>query len=259
MSRHTLYRYTGGAALALGALLAWASPAEAQPNPFDAWRAAQESPQPQPDGATPQPAPAPAPQAPAIDWGAPLRAGRFTLSGHVLYAGTTTTNGLIDGGEADNSTLFLDLAPSFGWFVIDRLEVYGTVGLLVSQLDRNQSGDATTATQARFGVGARYYLPLHERFSVFGGLGLGGATGGSTRQITVTPAEGEPQRVEQDTDTRAFALDLEVGAAYLLTPSVQLRAGVALVGLWGSETVDSQDLDTSLLHNGVRLGVAWSF
>lgn len=257
MSRHAIYRYTGGAALALGALVAWAAPAGAQPNPFDAWRAAQESPQPSEEAAA-QPA-APTPAAPRADWGAPLRAGRLLLSGHVLYAGTTTTNGLIDGGEADNSTLFLDLAPSLGWFVIDHLEVYGTVGLLVSQLDRNQSGDATTATQARFGVGARYYLPLHERFAVFGGLGLGGATGGSTRQVTVTPAEGASQRVEQDTDTRAFALDLEVGAAYLLTPGVQLRAGVALVGLWGSETVDSQELDTSLLHNGVRLGAAWSF
>jgi hypothetical protein len=165
------------------------------------------------------------------------------------------------------STLFLRLTPELGFFIIDNLELNLSAGLFVRQLVRKsdvegqEEPETAPETNFLFELGARYFTPDYKGFSAFGGLGMGGYFGSSERNLTIEGTNGQPQQVVEPTDTAGFTVTGQLGAAYMMRERLQLRAGVALSYLIGSEDVPSQDesLGASTFNAGLTFGLHYHF
>lgn len=229
------------------ALLALPLAASAQPDPFEAYEASR------------RPA-ARGPAAAAIPHTGPLGEGSLLLGLGAVFNFSSASNELDDGSEVDNSTLFLRLNPSIGYFVTDHVELGFSPGMLVRQLDRGGS-DTTTDAMWLFELTGRYFHPVTPNFSLYGGGGLGGAYGGSSRGLTITDANGRAREVTEETTTTAFVLGADLGAAYMIRPTLQLRAGVDWTWLIGSESVGSlsKDLAVSTANMGLGVGLHGAF
>lgn len=253
----TLFALSLMALVAVGAGVA-PGVAQAQPNPFDAFEDSQGG-EPSAGGAEGTSAPVPAP-APVLKH---RKAGSWNAGVHTVFNRTTVTNDLPDGGTAENSTLFLEIAPTLGTFVVDNVEVWGKIGLLARQLDRGS--DVSLEDNFLLEVGGRYHLPLTGAFALNGSVGVGGYLGSSDRQITLQVASGEdgsrPVKINEATSTQGFRFSVGLGAGYALLPSVQLRAGLSLIGLFGTETLESvkDSLSVSTVNTGLSLGVDYLF
>ena len=255
-SRHCL---AAGTLAALG-VLATCTLVAAQPNPFEAHRDA--APPKAEAGVEAQPTSAPAPQS---RFGSDQRAqGTWTAGIDTMVNHTTTTNELPGGSMVDNTTLFLELSPTLGYFIVDNVELWGTIGLLSRQLDRGGE-NVSLETDLLLEVGGRYWLPLGDRFSLIGSLGLGGYFGSSTRQIDIQEATGgdatRTVSINEDTDTKGFEFSATLGAAYAINPATQLRAGLGLVGLIGNEVLTSvkDPLSVTTFNTGLSIGVFYVF
>lgn len=234
------------------ALLLASSQAAAQPNPFEDY----ESTRPLINTGEQQgqaQAPAPEPVVPLLEQ------GRLVLGGSGLLSYTNSSNDVSGGANRDNSTLFTRLTPSVGYFVLDRLEVSVTPGLMLRRLDRG-SQDASAELSWLMEVGARYHYPVHKRLSVFGGLGIGGYFGSSDRTLQAT-IEDETQTLEESTDTLGLSTTLNLGGGYMVTRQVQLRLGLDMTWLVGQESASSleKDLNVSTFHLGLAAGVFYTF
>ncbi|MEZ4474450.1 MAG: hypothetical protein R3F60_27410 [bacterium] len=106
------------------------------------------------------------------------------------------------------------------------------------QLDRGGS-NRTTESAWMVTASGRYFHALTPAFALFGGGGLGGTFGTSTRGLEVTDDQGRVRQVAEETTTRGFVLAADAGAAYLLRQRVQLRAGLDLAWILGSEEITS--------------------
>lgn len=247
-----------GVACGCGTLLT-AGPVAAQdvPDPFEdyeGWTS---------DAPPALPAEEPAPAAPTQSATAdetssvrlPLSAGTWSLGGRGMFAYTTSKNELLDGGDETNTTVFLRLTPTLATFVQDRLQVAGSVGLLRKSLAR-ESGGKATENDWLIEATAYYFLPLSQRFALVPGLGLGGYFGSSDRTFS-----GNGQDISESTDTLGLAASAYLGAAYQMSPSWQIRSGLGITGLIGSETVASEDttLSTSTMHFGVPVELYYTF
>jgi opacity protein-like surface antigen len=232
------------------ALLLASSQAAAQPNPFEDY----ESTRPLATAeASPEQAAAPAPITPLLD------RGRLVLGGSGLLSYTNSSNDVSGGANRDNSTLFTRLTPSVGYFVMDRLEVSVTPGLMLRRLDRG-SADASAELSWLMEVGARYHYPIFKRLSVYGGVGLGGYFGSSERTLRAE-VDGSQQTLQESTDTLGLATTLNLGGGYMVARRVQLRLGLDMTWLVGQETAPSleDDLSVSTFHLGLAAGVFYTF
>ncbi|MFO0661272.1 MAG: hypothetical protein U0165_15780, partial [Polyangiaceae bacterium] len=229
--------------LALGLLSTSAtlsSLASAQPNPFtdyEAMKAGQ--PPPKADEPTAESDPVY-----SVKKGSMLLGGRTSFS----YAGTSNDT---PSGERSNSTFFFRLTPTFGYYVADRILVGGSLGGLWKRLARD-SNSSSSESAWLFEVTGHYVVPLTQRFALAPGAGLGFYVGSSKIPLNGT---------DEATNTRGLAVALYVNAGYQVTQNLQLRSGLALFALAGSETVKSQDrtFSASAAHIGLPIEVFYTF
>ncbi len=249
----------GAASVLMAALLGLlAAPLSAQPNPFEAHEDSRREVAPQEPVEVQKDEPEAKPEAPSYDLG---RQGQWSLGVGTLFSYTTTTNGVPEGGQINNETLFFRAAPSVGYFVIDDLEVSLSVGLLSRQLDRG-GNEVAVENNALVEVSGRYFLSLTEPFSLYLDLGVGGYFGTSDRVLELALAEDEdPTSINERTDTSGLILSATLGAGYALSPSLQLRAGLGFTGLIGSESIVSvsRDLDVKTFNTGLTMGLFYIF
>lgn len=237
------------------ALIALPAVAMAQPDPFEAYESARKpAPKAEPVAA---PAPAARPRAPLVQ---SAREGTIFVGAGVVFNFTNATNELEEGGEATNSTYFLKLNPSVGYFITDNIELGAAAGLLARELDRGD-GETTTDNAWLISVTGRYFQPFSNAFSLYAGGAIGGAFGGSSRGLPVVDAEGRDRILTEQTDTSALMLGADVGAAYMIRPQLQLRASVDLTWLTGSESITSlnKDLSVSTVNTGLGIGIHGAF
>ena len=184
-----------------------------------------------------------------------LSAGLWSLGARGIFAYTTSKNELLAGGDETNSTMFLRLTPTLTTFVQDRFQVGGSIGLLRKSLARESGGKATENDWLIEATGS-YFLPLSQRFALVPGLGLGGYFGSSERTFTVGGKD-----ITESTGTRGFAASAYFGAAYQMSESWQIRSGLGITALLGSETISSQStsLSSSALHFGVPVELFYTF
>jgi hypothetical protein len=197
-----------------------------------------------------------------------MQAGSWSLGADTTFNYSSSSNETLpDKKEVTNSTLFLRLTPELGFFIIDNLELNLSAGLFVRQLVRKsdvegqEEPETAPETNFLFELGARYFTPDYKGFSAFGGLGMGGYFGSSERNLTIEGTNGQPQQVVEPTDTAGFTVTGQLGAAYMMRERLQLRAGVALSYLIGSEDVPSQDesLGASTFNAGLTFGLHYHF
>ena len=148
-------------------LIALPTLAAAQPDPFEAYESAR---QPGPKAEAPA-APQAKPRAPSVQL---IHEGSLLLGVGMVFNFTTATNELEEGGEADNSTYFLKLNPSLGYFITDNIEIGAAIGLLARELDRG-SGETTTDNAWLLSLTGRYFQPFSNAFSLYAGGAIGGA------------------------------------------------------------------------------------
>jgi len=184
-----------------------------------------------------------------------LSAGLWSLGGRGTFAYTSSKNDLLAGGNETNTTMFLRLTPTLATFVQDRFQVGGSAGLLRKSLAR-ESGGKATENDWLFEATGYYFLPLSQRFAFVPGLGLGGYFGSSERTFKTAG-----QDIKESTDTRGFAASAYLGAAYQMSESWQIRSGLGITALLGSETVSSQgvSLSSSAVHFGVPVELYYTF
>ncbi len=260
MSSRTLLTNKHGARAAAAAswalALTLAATAWGQPNPFEAH-----------EDSTKEVEEAPVevqrPEPPIVvpDQSASFRQGAFSLGADTLFNYTTTTNGLPDGGEVDNTTLFFRLTPTFGYFAVDQIEVSLSLGALSRQLDRG-GNQVSSENDLLIMASGRYFIPLVNRFALYADLGLGGYFGSSDRNLSAPLSEGAtPTKINEQTDTSGVAFSGSIGASYILADQVQLRAGLGTMGLIGSEEIISlkKSLDVTTFNTGLSIGLFYLF
>lgn len=174
---------------------------------------------------------------------------------------TGTSNELESGaGSEDNNTLFYRLAPTVGLMVLDRLEVALSLGLLGRSVSLDRGADSSESAFLIEASGG-YHVPVGDRIDLIPGVALGAYFGGGSRALAVTSESGRTALVEEETSTSGVSLGLSFGVGYHLTDALQLRSGLVLNGLIGSESIASSgvSLGTSSAHLGLPIELHYSF
>lgn len=242
------------AVLALGA-----SSALAQPNPFDDYdQGVSAVPEEEPEALPPEEPPAEEAAAPEAETAAPYSVEQFLWSAGLgtQLAYTGATNEVLSGDDESNRTLYLTIAPRVGFFPVENFEVGLGLGLL-SQLAARESGDSTAQNNFFFEASAHYHIPVGSSFAIIPGLGLGGYFGSSSRTLVLA----DDSEIDEKTSSRGFLLKGYLGVGYEPHPNWRLRSGIVVGGLFGSETVESQEatLSSTAVHVGLPVELSYLF
>lgn len=175
---------------------------------------------------------------------------------------------------ADNSTLFLLLAPELGYFFAPRAQVNFRGGFMTRRLQRAdpnaammQSSGSTAANVTDWFVGAnvKYYIEATPQFAIVPGAGLAGVFGSSTYQVTVQNEAGNAVIVDSPTSTLGLDINANLMFAYLIGERTALHAGFDMHYIPSWETIQAlQDTGTNVffisnLNVGLNLGVFYFF
>lgn len=230
------------------------------PDPFQAYEESEKPPADNPKKADPgeesAPSPKPAETQTSIDRVDSATAeGNWQFSSGTSFSFDRSTNELIDGNEATNSTYLFRLDLGLGLYVWDRVFVEGTAGLMMRRLAREGN---TSATEQDWVFQSRlwYVAPISQRVALISGIGLGGYFGSSTREVEI-----EGSTINEETSTAGFAGDLMVGPMYMLSDAAAFRVLLDFTWLVGREKVPSLDesLGVSATHFGLGVGYTHSF
>jgi hypothetical protein len=219
----------------------------AQADPFTDYEAMKQ-------GETP---PAPAPPVPVAKQPPPpdeptisTRPWQWTIGGRGTFSYTGISNETLLGDEQSNTTFFFRLTPTVGVTVRENVLVTGSFGLLANNFTR-EDGRNATAFAGLLEFTGHYMLPITQRLVFMPGAGLGVYFGSNDRALNL--ADG--RKVNQSSSTVGFAMSGYAVFGYKLTPRLEARTGIALYGLWQSETVENEDksLAASAGHIGVPI------
>ena len=248
------------AAMVIGSVTNTAGAQGEPPDPFadyDGWAEGGQAP-----SAPPTPAEArTAPARPNAESGPVMRLekGGFSVGGRALFSYTGASNELIDGSSESNTTLFMRAAPTVSYFLLDRLQLGASLGWMGRALACESGGRATENDWVAEAT-AHYFLPLSSRFALAPGAGLGFYVGASDRSLLVVE-NGKLTETTETTSTAGVVAALYLNAAYQLGQNWQLRSGLAMNALLGSEKISSknQSLGTSTLHVGIPIELFYTF
>lgn len=190
----------------------------------------------------------------------PFRRGSWLVGAGLAFSLNSSSNELVNGTDASNSNHFMRLQAHGGYFLIDRLQLGLGLGMMRKSLGR-EAGENSTETDFFFELNAHYVLPIVPRFAFTPGVGMGLYFGGSDRRLYVTGPNNTSVATTETTSTFGFHATLDLLFAYQLSPGWQLRSGLMLSGLVGSESVDSasRSLSSSAFTVGLPLQVNYTF
>jgi hypothetical protein len=188
------------------------------------------------------------------------KAGQLGLGFNGSFNFTWLSNDTLEGDTANNSTLFLLLAPELGYFFSDRAQITFSAGGLVRRLARTDSS-SNTSTDLVLGVNAKYHVPLTEVFSFIPGVGLGGYFGGASRPIQVTAEDGTITTADESTSTFGLDLSGQLAFGYLVGDRTSLITGLKFDYLFGQENISSLDnsLTIQTFNTSLNIGVFYFF
>lgn len=176
---------------------------------------------------------------------------------------TTSSNEQIENtvatGQVTNSNLFMLIAPEFGYFMSDRLQLAINIGFLLRNIQRDK--DSSNAERNYlFTGGVKYHVPFTERFSFIPGLGAGFYIGSSSRPVQTT-IQNMPTIVDESTSTWGFDMNGQLGFGYLVGDRTELTAGLQFHYLYGFENIPSvaESLSISTFNTGLNFGLFYYF
>ncbi|MDX9720922.1 MAG: hypothetical protein RBU37_09235 [Myxococcota bacterium] len=245
--------------LALVVVMIHSAELRAQPNPFEAYE--------QREGLSPSPAQQ-CPACPSVRVPAPAptalngNAGDWVLSLRSSLDLSYTSSQIQSSQSASNSSMMFRLVPSFGYFLIDDLELALDIGWYGRYLGMDVD-ELVSEYGWLFEAAARYHWDLSERFGLIGGASFGGYLGSSQWLVTVYPPDllSNPYDQPEDTSTGGLSGSLSALGQYFLSEHFQLRFGLEgsfLAGLQGSDSVDELRGNASVFL-GLSLGGAYFF
>lgn len=254
MSKHASMAYGAAGIAALFAVLLAPRGAAAQPDPFDdyeRWREgeADES------RALPEEGVVAEPVGP---WRG-FNKGAWGVGGRMQFSYTGANNEVLEGVDESNNAFWFRLTPSLTYTLAERVNVALSMGVLSKSVSQQQGQDSDESNF--FVEGAAYYhIPLSPRLSFIPGAGLGFYVGSGSRDLTLT-RNGQPTVTEESTSTAGFSAALYLGVGYALTEQWQIRSGLALNALIGSEGIESsnESLSTSTAHIGLPIEIYYAF
>lgn len=235
------------AAAALVASAAASRSAHAQPDPFADYEAMKSG--------APLPKVADEPQVPAAVR-FPLTPGTMMVGGRTAFSYTGTNNETAAGGEISNRTFLYRLTPTFSYLHQGKYLISGSFGLMGKTLTR-EGGARDGETDWLLEASLHYVVPISDRVAFLPGAGLGGYLGSSTKET----AGANGITLKEETSTRGLAITLYANLAYQVTSNWQIRSGLALYGVTGSEKADSQParLGSSAVHVGLPVELFYTF
>jgi hypothetical protein len=244
-------RTSGSITLALAVALC-APSAAAQPDPFEDYEEgtpAVDLEEPPPEEEVEEEAEEAAPEeaGAASDYSVQQWLWTLGLGTAFAYAGTTNEV-LSDNKEESNRTLYLRLAPRVGFFPLEQFEVGLAAGLLTQLAAQNNFF---------FEASAAYHIPVGSNFAIVPALGLGGYFGSSSRTLVLP----DGSELDESTGSQGFLLTGTLGVGYQPHQNLRLRSGINVSGLFGSETVESQDetLGSSAVNIGIPIELSYVF
>lgn len=186
----------------------------------------------------------------------PTTPGAMMIGGRTAFSYTGTSNETINGTEFSNRTFLYRLTPTFSYLLQGKYLLSGSFGLMGKTLTR-EGGTRDGETDWLLELSAHYVVPLTERVAFLPGAGIGGYLGGSTKETGGLNGT----TLKEETSTRGLAITLYANIAYQITSNWQLRSGLALYGVSGSEKADSQDkrLGSSAVHVGLPVEIFYTF
>ncbi len=194
------------------------------------------------------------------------------LENLLLYR-TTITPIAGTGGAEDGETVATDVAYTGAltgrYFVIKNLAVGLSAGFFLRsasvETDLPGAGDEPTEQKNSdtgfigFATG-HYYVPLGNSFFLTPGLGAGYFTG--TRE---TPVVGSNTQKDEST-VSGIAGRFDLGAVFYAGPQFNLKAGLNVVGRFGSQTFEApaggaepDPVDFTTIDAGFNIGLGYSF
>jgi hypothetical protein len=185
----------------------------------------------------------------------PWKRGNWQVGGFGTFSYSGSNSDLLSGGEESNRNLFLRLSPRVGYFLLDQVELGLSAGILTKSV--NREGRTIASESDLFVEGTVHYaLPMASRFALVPGAGLGLYFGSSSRPVTINGRESD-----ESTSSRGIALSIYPMLAYQLTPGWQIRSGLSMTLLYGSELIKSADkrLGTSGAYFGVPIQISYTF
>jgi hypothetical protein len=225
----------------------WGSVAFAQPNPFADYEAMKSgAPLPrESDGGT-----VPA----AVRF--PTTSGSMMLGGRTAFSYTGTNNEVPGGGSVSNRTFLYRITPTFSYLYKDKYLLSGSFGAIGKTITR-EGGRRDGELDWLLEVSAHYVIPISEKVAFLPGAGVGGYLGSSTKETTGSLGEA----LTEETSTRGLAITLYANLAYQVMPNWQVRSGLALYGLTGSEKATSQPdrQGSSAVHVGLPVEIFYTF
>jgi opacity protein-like surface antigen len=238
--------------LAVGAALTalgFGNVASAQPNPFVDYEAMKSgAPLPRESDAGSGTVPA------AVRF--PTTPGSMMLGGRTAFSYTGTNNEVAGGGSVSNRTFLYRITPTFSYLYKDKYLLSGSFGAIGKTITR-EGGRRDGELDWLLEISAHYVLPISDKVAFLPGAGLGGYLGSSTKETS--GAQG--QSLTEETSTRGLAITLYANLAYQVMPNWQVRSGLALYGLTGSEKATSQPdrLGSSAVHVGLPVEIFYTF
>lgn len=165
-----------------------------------------------------------------------LQAGRF--EGGVNFAGIFVANESSPEGGATISqqTAYVNPGLYLGYMVTDQLQVR----LLASYMHIYVGANGAVTQNSHSFLGAvqgLYHVPLPLGVALYGGAGVAGYGGGTTRsEVVIAPGSTTPSSVRIFNDTWGLGGQLLAGLLMQPGTNTNLRGGVRLDALFGRET-----------------------
>lgn len=185
--------------------------------------------------------------------------GRWSVGGRTQFSYTGANNEIRDDKEESNNTFWFRLTPSVTYTFMERIQASLSIGILSKAISQEQGQDSDE-TNFFFEASAYYHVPLNERLSFIPGAGLGFYVGSGSRALALT-TDDQTTITEESTGTSGFSAALYLGVGYALSEQWQIRSGLAINGLIGSESIESSDesLSTSTAHIGLPIELYYTF
>lgn len=153
------------------------------------------------------------------------------------------------GGSVSNSNFFTRLGARGSYMLFDRVDVGGTVGALF-----RDAGQGSAQSGWFLEANAGYLFPLSPQFAFAPRLGVGFYHGGADRDLVVNGTT-----TTESTSVNGLIATLYLMGAFQASRSVQIRSGLALTALAGSESVPSADksLSSTSFFVGIPVEIDW--
>ncbi|REC50059.1 outer membrane beta-barrel protein [Chryseobacterium pennipullorum] len=191
---------------------------------------------------------------------AQMTKGDWVISGNTgIGFNNATTTVKIGGKSLDGPKVnTFSIAPSVGYFVIDKL----AVGIDLGYISTTTKYDGNKSTNSSFSVlpTATYYFTNSSKLVPFLGAGIGYASN-KTKFSYAGAINNEiidPLLVQgTETTTDGLAWRVKGGVTYMATPSLGINLGISYDQFSNKETIMNTEVKTNVKTFGVNVGFSY--